>query len=61
MGRFMSVKEWRKYRDQAGILLHLISLVPKDRREKAWRIYHEWRDWKITFSEAKKKLKELAK
>jgi len=57
----MKVKEWRKYRNQAGILLHLISLVPKERRSEAWRIYHEWRDWKITFNEAKQRLMELAK
>lgn len=57
----MRVKEWRKYRNQAGILLHLISLVPKERRSEAWRIYHEWRDWKIAFNEAKRRLMELAK
>ena len=57
----MTVKEWRKWRDQAGILLSLFDLVPEERRNEAWRIYHLWHDWKISFTEAKRRIKALAK
>ncbi len=57
----MTLKEWRKWRDQAGILLAMFDDAPKDRRNEAWRIYHLWRDWKISFTEAKRRIKALAK
>jgi len=56
----MSVKEWRKFRDQAGVLLSMFDDVPESRQEEAWRIYRMWRDWKISFTEAKRRLKALA-
>ncbi len=55
----MTVKEWRKLRDQAGILLGLMDYVPECRKGEAWRIYYLWRDCKITFREAKRRLKSL--
>jgi len=57
----MTLKEWRKWRDQAGILLSLFDLVPEERRNEAWRIYRMWRDFKISFTEAKKRILALAK
>ena len=56
----MTLREWRKWRDQAGVLLSLLDLVPEDRRGEAWRIYHLWRDWKLSFAEAKKRILALA-
>ena len=56
----MSIKEWRKWRDQAGELLFLMSRVPPSRRGEAWRIYHLWRDWKLSFAEARKRILALA-
>jgi len=52
--------EWRKMRDQAGELLFLVGAVPPSRRRYAWEIYHLWRDWKISFSEARRRIKALA-
>ncbi len=59
MGR--AYMEWRRMRDQAGELLFLVGKVPPSRRGDAWRIYHLWRDWKISFTEAKRRIKALAK
>ncbi len=56
----MTLREWRRWRDQAGVLLSLLDLVPEDRRDEAWRIYYLWRDWKLSFTEAKKRILALA-
>ena len=58
MGRVY--QEWRRMRDQAGELLFLIGDVPPSRRRDAWAIYHLWRDWKISFAEARRRIKALA-
>ncbi len=58
MGR--AYVEWRRMRDQAGELLFLMSRVPPSRRGEAWRIYHLWRDWKLPFTEARKRILALA-
>ena len=47
-------------RDQAGVLLYMVGKVPKSRRDEAWRIYCLWRDWKISFLEAKRRISALA-
>ena len=53
-------REWRKLRSQAGELLFLVGEAEDaGRGEEAWRIYEEWRTWKISFEEAKKKLEQL--
>ncbi len=57
MGRLMTLKEWRKWRNQAGILIDLVVEAGND--DEAWRIYHAWRDFKISFEEARKRLKRL--
>ncbi len=58
MGRLY--REWRRLRDQAGELLYL---VVKARRlghgEAARSIYEDWKNEKIGFEEAKKKLEQL--
>ena len=59
MGR--AYMEWRRMRDQAGILLAMFDEIPESRRGEAWRIYHAWRDWKISFTEAKRRIKALAR
>ena len=36
-------------------------VVEAGNTREAWRIYHAWRDSKISFEEARKKLKKLAR
>ncbi len=57
----MTDKEFRKYRNQAGILIGLIVEIPREYRRTGWRIYEKWKNWKITYREAKQKLEKLAK
>lgn len=57
MGRLMTLKEWRKYRNMAGILVSLV--VKAGNTREAWRIYDAWLARKISFEEAKKRLKRL--
>ncbi len=53
-------REWRKRRDQAGILLgYVAKAVKTSRGEEAWRIYEDWRSERIGFEEAKKRLEKL--
>ena len=58
----MLYKEWRKRRDQAGILIghiYIIHRVAPDLEEEAWRIYEKWKNEEISFEEALKKIEEL--
>jgi len=56
----MSYQEWRRMRDQAGILLGMVVEAQRaGRGEEAWRIYEEWRSWRISYEEARKRLEEL--
>lgn len=58
MGRLY--REWRKRRDQAGILLgYVAKAVKASHGEEAWRIYEDWRSWRISFEEARKRLEKL--
>ncbi len=57
----MSVREWRRRRDQAGILIGMIRDLPPSKQREGRRIYEEWRTWKISFTEAKRRLRALAK
>ena len=57
----LTTREWRKNRDRAGILLGLVYSTPEGRaRERAWSIYRKWANAEITYSEAEKRLRELA-
>ncbi len=57
----LSTREWRKNRDQAGVLLGLVYKTPKgEARERAWRVYEKWANAEISYSEAEKRLKKLA-
>ena len=57
MGRLY--REWRR-RNQAGILLgYVAKAVRAGRGEEAWRIYEEWRSWRISFEEARERLEKL--
>ncbi len=60
MGKLMSVEEWRKRRNQAGILIGMIHDLPPSKRAECRKVYEEWRKWRISFTEAKRRLKELA-
>ena len=55
----MSVKEWRRYRDQAGVLYVLMMEAPRGRRREARKIYREWQAGRLTFSEAREMLEEI--
>ncbi|RUM47992.1 MAG: hypothetical protein DSY37_00715 [Hyperthermus sp.] len=58
MGRLY--REWRRLRDQAGELYYMVIQAKKlGRREEAWRVYEEWRSWRISYEEAKKRLEKL--
>ncbi len=58
MGRLY--KEWRRARDEAGILLgYVAKAIRAGRREEAWRVYEEWRAGKLDFDEAKNLLEKL--
>ena len=59
MGRLMTLKEWRRYRDMAGILIDLVVEAGND--DEAWSIYHAWLARKIGFKEARKRLRKLAR
>jgi len=53
-------REWRRLRDQAGELYYMVIQAKKlGRREEAWRVYEEWRSWRISYEEAKKRLEKL--
>jgi len=55
-------REWRRRRDQAGILvghIYIIHRVAPELEEEAWRIYEKWKVREIEFEEALKKLEEL--
>jgi|GEM_PF-6459617 len=56
----MSVKEFRKYRDQAGTLWILVyKAKKKGKGQQAIKIYRKWKNWKITYKQAKKQLLKL--
>jgi len=55
----LSTKEWRRNRDRAGILLGLV--LKAGNTDEAWRVYKQWANAEITYTEAKKKLEELAR
>ncbi len=60
--RIPTVREWRMRRDQAGILHGIIVKIPRGSlRKQAWQIFHQWQEEEITFKEAEKKLRELAR
>ena len=54
----LSVKEWRRNRDRAGILLGLV--LEAGNTDEAWRVYKKWANAEITYEEARKRLRELA-
>ena len=60
--RIPTAREWRKRRDQAGILIGYVFQTPKGSRlrSQAWRIFRQWQEEEITFKVAEKKLRELA-
>lgn len=59
--RIPSVREWRKRRDQAGQLIHLVVQTPRGPlRQRAWQIFRDWQEEKTTFKEAEKRLRKLA-
>ncbi len=55
----MTVKEWRQRREQASILIGYVMEAPRDREREAWRIYRDWQEGRIKFTEAREKLLEL--
>ena len=53
-------QEWRRRRNQAGELLYLVAKADTvGRGGEAESIYEDWRNEKISFEEAKKKLEQL--
>ena len=60
--RIPSVREWRRRRDQAGILIHYVVQTPRGSslRKKAWKVFEEWQEERITFEEARERLERLA-
>ncbi len=54
-----ALKQYRRLRDRAGILLSYV--VDAGNTGEAWRIYHAWRDGKLTYREALARLKKLAR
>ena len=54
----MSLREYRKLRAQASILLFYVAKA--DCSEEAWKIYYAWRDGRISYREALLRLKKLA-
>ncbi|MEB3760302.1 MAG: hypothetical protein GSR81_05580 [Desulfurococcales archaeon] len=56
----LSLNEWRRNRDKAGILLDLVYNAQDGAKEKAWQIYKKWANAEITCKEAKKQLEKLA-
>ncbi len=56
----MTVEEWRKRRNQAGILIGMIYDLPPEKRVEGRRIFELWRDWRISFAEARRRIKALA-
>ena len=58
MGRLF--REWRRLRDQAGILLgYVVEAEEAGKGEEAWRVYEEWKNWRISYEEARKRLERL--
>ena len=56
----MSLKEFRKQRNRAGILLGLVyDAMKQGRGEEAKKIYNMWRQGKITYRQALARLKKL--
>ena len=55
----MSVREFRRRRGQASILLGKVFELPQERRGEGWRIYRMWRDWVITYGDALELLRRL--
>ena len=58
--RVPSVEEWRRRRNQAGTLLYIIAGIPRSGRREAWRVYREWQENKVSYEEARRRLKALA-
>ena len=53
-------KEWRRLRDQAGELLgYVVEAEEAGKGEEAWRIYEEWKSWRISYEEARRRLERL--
>ncbi len=50
---------FRVRREQASILLHYV--VKSGFTREAWRVYYEWRDGRISFREARRRLLNLVK
>ena len=60
--RVPSLREWRRNRDRAGELLYLVGQTPRGPlRKQAWRVYRRWANAEISYTEAKKRLQELAR
>ena len=58
MGRLY--QEWRQLRDQAGILLgYVAKAVKAGKSDEAWRVYEEWKNMRISYEEAKRRLERL--
>ncbi|MCE4620440.1 MAG: hypothetical protein F7C33_05385 [Desulfurococcales archaeon] len=59
----LSVREWRRIRDQAGKLQYIIAEIQERNPgslSEAKKIYRDWQAEKITYREATEKLRELA-
>ena len=54
-----STGEWRRNRDQAGILLGLV--LEAGNTGEAWQVYRKWANAEISYHEAEKRLRELAR
>lgn len=52
----LSVREWRRRREQASILIGYVMEAPRGRKREAWRIYREWQEGRMKFTEAKRRL-----
>ena len=58
MGRLF--EEWIRLRDQAGELLYLVAKADiMGRGEEAERVYEEWKNWRISYEEARRRLERL--
>lgn len=58
MGRLY--REWRRLRDQAGELYYMVIQAKRlGLREQAWSIYEDWREGRLGFEEARKRLEQL--
>lgn len=59
----LTAREWRRLRDQAGRLQFILAEIQDSqpaRLQEAEKVYKLWLNGKITYTEARKRLRELA-